>query len=326
MRQAAIYGKDGIGESAATRNLTVGLGEVGEKTMIIGGDHTTDSTQLILGGPERKTVLNALRGEGEKIELYVDREIAFLENIIKVHNKIKHIHISLGKLYPITIINDGYFYVFDVSEAGHKYEFKRKVETSVVVSGEILTAFNLDFYDMKPSVVISKNMIENLGNDILVLHEFVHCFQLESGAVEIRNGLSIQAQEMVKNNYSWEINFPFPYNNKYFINKTMELAGDFSNGNYENVEVYRNCMRAYLHKAEYEYMIWQQWKEGFARYVENLIRRELGLRLNGNILAEPFGRVHFYEIGNKYIEMLLEKEKGLNENIVKLFYEMFICK
>jgi len=326
MRQAAIYEKGGIGESVTAHNFRAGFGKMGKKTMLACGAHRAGSAQLVHGGPERKTVLNALRGEGEKRELFVDREIAFLENIVKVHSKVKNVHVSLGKLYPITVINDGYFYVFDISEIAHKYEFKRKVKTSIVVSGEILTAFILDFYDMKPSVVITKNMIENPGNDILVLHEFVHCFQLESGAIEIRNGLSIQMREMAKSNYSWEINFPFPYSNSYFINKTVELAGDFANGNYENVEVYRNCMRAYLHKAEYEYMIWQQWKEGFARYVENLIRKELGLLLNGNILTEPFGRVHFYEIGNKYIEMLLEKEKGLNENIVKLFYEMFICK
>jgi len=258
-------------------------------------------------------------------EIFFERQAAFMDNVIKMHDKVKTVHVSLEKLYPITVIHNGYFYIFDKNEAGNKYEFKRKVETSVVVSGEILTAFVLDFYDLKPSVVISENMIGNLGNDILVLHEFVHCFQLENGAIEIKNGLSIQRQEMAKSNYTWEIDFSFPYSNKFFINKTEELARDFANGNYESVEVYRNCMRAYLHKDEYEYMIWQQWKEGFSRHVENLIRKELGLRLNGNILIQPFSRVHFYEIGNKYIEMLIKKDKGLDENIVKIFNKMFIC-
>ncbi|MDR1837796.1 MAG: hypothetical protein LBQ89_09080 [Treponema sp.] len=259
-------------------------------------------------------------------EIFFKRQAAFMDDVIKMHDKVKNIHVSLEKLYPITVINNGYFFIFDKNEIGHKYEFKRKVETSVVVSGEILTAFHLDFYDMKPSVVISENMIGNLGNDILVLHEFVHCFQLENGAIEIKNGLSIQKQEMAKKNYNWEIDFSFPYNNEYLIDKTMELSDCFTRDNYENVEIYRNCMRAYLHKAEYEYMIWQEWKEGFARYVENLIRKELGLRLNGNILVQPFGRVHFYEIGSKYIEMLIKNDKGLNDNIVKLFYNMFICE
>jgi len=259
-------------------------------------------------------------------DIFHERQTAFLDNIIKMHDIVKNIHASLEKLYPITVINDGYFFVFDKNEAGDKYEFRRKVETSVAVPGNILTAFHLDFYDMRPSVVISKDMLGNPGNFILVLHEFVHCFQLENGAVEIRNGLSIQKQEMVKNNYNWEIDFPFPYSNEYFIDKTMELSDSFKKGRYEKIVIYRNCMRTYFHKAEYEYMIWQQWKEGFARYVENLIRKELGLQLNGNILRPPFGKVHFYEIGSKYIEMLLGKEDGLNDNIVKIFYKMFVCE
>ena len=249
-----------------------------------------------------------------------------MDNIIKIHDSVKNIHVSVEKLYPITVINDGYFFVFDKNEIGDKYELRRKVETSVVVSNDILTAFHLDFYDMKPSVVISKDMLVNPGNDILVLHEFVHCYQLENGSLEIRNGLSIQGQEMAKKNYNWEIDFPFPYNNEYFIDKTVELAGCFANGKYEDVIIYRNCMRTYLHKTEYEYMIWQLWKEGFARYVENLIRRELGLKLNGNVLRPPFGKVHLYEIGSKYVEMLIKKDKKLNDDIIKIFNEMVTCE
>ena len=131
-------------------------------------------------------------------EIFFERQAAFMDNVIKMHDRVKNIHVSLEKLYPITVIHKGYFYIFDKNEIGDKYEFKRKVETSVVVSGEILTAFVLDFYDLKPSVVISENMIGNPGNDILVLHEFVHCFQLENGAIEIKNGLSIQRQEWQK--------------------------------------------------------------------------------------------------------------------------------
>jgi len=36
-------------------------------------------------------------------------------------------------------------------------------------------------------------------------------------------------------------------------------------------------MRKYLKNHDYEYMIWQQWKEGFARYIENKIRNTLNV-------------------------------------------------
>jgi len=322
MRQVAIYGKDGIGMSAAAMSFNAGLGETGEKIMNAGCDPIPNSSQFAYGGSARKAAPDNLRGDEENREPEIKGQIDFMYNIIKMHNEVKNINISLEKLYPITVIDDGYFFVFDKNEKGDKYELMRKVQTSIVVSSEILTAFHLNFYDNKPSVVISKNMLMNSGNYILVLHEFVHCFQLDNGAIEIRNGLSIHNQK-IANNYNWEVDFPFPFKNQYFIDKTTELSACFSKGNYDYTEVYRNCMRAYLHKAEYEYLIWQEWKEGYARYVENLIRKELRLQLNSNILIPPFGKVHLFEIGSKYIEMLLEKEKGFNDDIVKLFHKMF---
>jgi hypothetical protein len=212
--------------------------------------------------------------------VFIEKQMVLTDNIIKMHDNVKNIHVSLEKLYTITVINDGYFFVFDINETGNKYEFKLKAKTPMPISGDILAAFSLDFYHMKPSAVISKNILENQNNNIFIFHEFVHCFQMENGEFDIRKELLIEKQEMAKNNYSWEINFPFPYNNEYFINKTMELSGYFINNSYENVVNYHRDMKAYLREVEFEYMIWQEWKEGFARYVENLIRKELGLQLN----------------------------------------------
>lgn len=69
MRQVAIYGKGGIGKSTTTQNLTAGLGEMGNKIMIVGCDPKADSTRLILGGLAQQTVLDTLREEGEDIDL-----------------------------------------------------------------------------------------------------------------------------------------------------------------------------------------------------------------------------------------------------------------
>lgn len=47
-------------------------------------------------------------------------------------------------------------------------------------------------------------------------------------------------------------------------------------------------------------MIWEEWKEVFARYIENLIRDRIGINIDTNKLQAPFNRVCFYEIGSKY--------------------------
>jgi len=251
--------------------------------------------------------------------IFIEKQIDLMDNIIKTHGEIKNIHLSLEKLYPITVINKGYFFVFDLNETGGRYEYKTKAVTSMSVSGEFLAAFPLDFYEMKPSAVISNNILDNQINYIFIFHEFVHCFQMENGEFDIRKDLSIEKQEMAKNNYSWELNFPFPYNDEYFIKNTAELSNYFLNGDYDSVVNNYKNMKTYLHEIEFEYMIWQEWKEGFARYIENLIRKELGLQINADILKQPFKRAHFYEIGSKYIEMLIKNNKELSANIIKLF-------
>ena len=69
MRTVAIYGKGGIGKSTTTQNTVAGLAEMGKKIMVIGCDPKADSTRLLLGGLQQKTVLDTLREEGEEIEL-----------------------------------------------------------------------------------------------------------------------------------------------------------------------------------------------------------------------------------------------------------------
>ena len=254
-------------------------------------------------------------------DVFIEEQLAFMEEIIKLHDEIKNIHKSLEKLYPISVINSGHFFIFDLNDAGSKYEFKLKVASPMPIPDDmsILAAFPLEFYDMKPSAVISKDILKVPENYIFIFHEFVHCYQWDNGEQEIRKGLTVEKQEMAKNNHSWELNFPFPYNSEYFINKTMELTGSFT---LENAVQYHESMKSYLQEIEFEYMIWQQWKEGFARYVENLVRNKIGLKLNTTIVTTPLDRVCFYEIGSKYIELLMNKNSELDNDIVELFYKM----
>jgi hypothetical protein len=69
-------------------------------------------------------------------------------------------------------------------------------------------------------------------------------------------------------------------------------------------------------------MVWQEWKEGFARFVENTIRRRLGMEENHYGVEEPFHRVTFYEGGSKFIGFLGKQEPGLLVDIENLFSKM----
>ena len=71
IRQAAIYGKGGIGKSTTTQNLVAALAEAGKKVMIVGCDPKADSTRLILHAKAQNSVMElaANAGSVEDLEL-----------------------------------------------------------------------------------------------------------------------------------------------------------------------------------------------------------------------------------------------------------------
>jgi nitrogenase iron protein NifH len=71
LRQAAIYGKGGIGKSTTTQNLVAALAESGKKVMIVGCDPKADSTRLILHSKAQNSVMElaAEAGSVEDLEL-----------------------------------------------------------------------------------------------------------------------------------------------------------------------------------------------------------------------------------------------------------------
>ena len=71
LRQAAIYGKGGIGKSTTTQNLVSALAEAGKKVMIVGCDPKADSTRLILHSKAQNTIMEmaAQAGTVEDLEL-----------------------------------------------------------------------------------------------------------------------------------------------------------------------------------------------------------------------------------------------------------------
>ncbi|MCS6906464.1 MAG: hypothetical protein RML93_01115 [Anaerolineales bacterium] len=117
----------------------------------------------------------------------------------------------------------------------------------------------------------------------------------------------------------WEINHPFPYTAPKFVRLYQSFLNKHTLSEIENL---RQELRGILKQHDYEYMVWQEWKEGFARFIENQIRRRLGLPENHRGLEQPFTRVVFYEGGAHYIGKLSMQEVELTVQIGRLFDRM----
>ena len=75
MRKIAFYGKGGIGKSTTQQNTAGALAHFFDKKVFIHGcDPKADSTRMILGGMNQKTLMDMLRDEGEE-KITVDRVV-----------------------------------------------------------------------------------------------------------------------------------------------------------------------------------------------------------------------------------------------------------
>ncbi|MCR4379335.1 MAG: nitrogenase iron protein [Rhodospirillales bacterium] len=77
LRQAAIYGKGGIGKSTTTQNLVAAIAELGKKVMIVGCDPKADSTRLILHSKAQNTIMQMAADAGSVEDLE-------LEDVLKI--------------------------------------------------------------------------------------------------------------------------------------------------------------------------------------------------------------------------------------------------
>ena len=256
----------------------------------------------------------------EKKTKFIEKQLISIKQIFKYFEKINKLDKSLEQLYPIAIVEDNDFYIFDLNLSGKQYEYKMNFPSQINLPNEILAAFPLEGYEGKMVAVVSHKALDDIEGIVFIFHEFVHCFQYYHYEMKIKEILTI-AQEAEKNqDYMWELNYPFPYNNEEFIRKTMELNNGY------DIRKYHTEIKTLLNEKEFEYMIWQEWKEGYARYIENMIRDKIGIKRNSKILKPPFDRVCFYEIGSKYIETIINKRIELKNNLEKIFYEIKRCE
>jgi len=256
----------------------------------------------------------------EKKTEFIEKQLISIKQVFKIYEKINKLDKSLGQLYPIAIVEDNDFFVFDLNLSGKQYEYKINFPSQMNLPNEILAAFPLEGYDEKMTAVITHKVLDDIESIVFIFHEFVHCFQFYNCEMNIKESLTIAQEAKRKQDYMWELNYPFPYKNEIFIKKTMELNNGY------DIRKYHMEMKTILNEKEFEYMIWQEWKEGYARYIENMIREKIGIKRNSKLLNPPFDRVCFYEIGSKYIETLLNRDVELKNNLEKIFYEIKKCE
>jgi hypothetical protein len=243
-----------------------------------------------------------------------------LQQIFQLQQTIRDIHPFLEKLFPVAIVKDDQFFIYDLDPAGQEYIFARQVETPMPVPPQVRAAFPLENYDERMVCVVTGDVFDQLAGYVTIFHEFIHCRQFESGEQQVKQSLDVARKALAANDFMWEINHPFPYSSPDFVRAYQAVLEAQS---LAEIMRARQRLKEMLSANDYEYMVWQEWKEGLARFIENRIKVRLGLPQNQGGKEQPFSRVTFYAGGANFIATLDKAEPGLITDIERLFERMF---
>jgi len=247
---------------------------------------------------------------------------AALQDVLALRRRVADVHPTLGKAFPIALVADNQFHVFDVDASGERYEFATRAPTSMTIPEGVRAAFPLACYGERVGCVVTGDVFDTLDGYATILHEFVHCHQGETCERRLKETLSIARKAEAEGDHMWEIAYPFPYQDTRVAETYLASMAALADGAPKEVQAARAQLTAILDPADLEYLAWQEWKEGLARYVENGVKRRLGITENHGGSAPPLSRVSFYEGGSRYIAFLYKQDPSLPLDLEALFYQI----
>lgn len=232
------------------------------------------------------------------------------------------IHPAFAKNYPVALVADGQWRVFAPDgEQGWTLAFQGPAKQAVPEG--VRAAMPLPFWENRMACVVSPDAFDSAAEIAVVLHEFVHCYQWETVEAGLKEGMEVCRAAMARQDYMWELQHPFPYANAEVRRVYSRWQEELAQGHDARAGHWRSMLRKGLNRLDWEYMTWQEWKEGLARYLENKVRRSFGLGPKVPVAAAPFDRVSFYRGGELFIARLAAKEPGLERDIELLYRRIF---
>jgi hypothetical protein len=265
---------------------------------------------LGLGGP--------IRGQDAR-DAVVGKYAAALQKIFDLQSRFAPLHPALAKAYPVAIVENKTFFIFEPAPGESRYRLAHTApDTSDIPTG-IRAAMPLGFWDNRMACVVTGEVFAQPDGYVVIFHEFVHCAQWEGCERKLKAGLTLYQEAMKTKDYMWELQYPFPYSNPAFAGTYAALFKAWDAGDAPAAGSLRAELRRALSPAEWEYLTWQEWKEGLARYLENRMREVAGLPENKGGESPPFNRVTFYRGGDKLIRFLERRQPGAVNDLEKLY-------
>ncbi len=246
-----------------------------------------------------------------------------LKKIFDLEARFAPLHPALGKVYPVAIVENKTFFIFEPAAEEKAYRLVYTGPDTFDIPTGIRAAMPLGFWDNRMACVVTGEVFGEPAGYVFIFHEFVHCAQWGSCEQKLKDGLSIFQEAMKGKNYMWELQYPFPYASPAFTATYEALIKAWQANDAKAAGSLRARLKAALSPAEWEYLTWQEWKEGLARYLENRMRAVLSLPENRGGEKPPFSRVTFYRGGDELIRFLERRRPGTVDDMEALYRVIF---
>lgn len=266
-------------------------------------------------------LLNSIRAQNPNLSEYEIYSDSFVK-LYDLQQKVNDLHPALENFYPIAIYKDTTLTIFEPGEENN-YKFVKKVKSSRPLHPKIMAAFPLGENDNKMTCVVHDEIFDSDAGYIFIFHEFLHCYQFETIELPLKSELTIHKNAMSSKNYMWEITHPFPYEDAKFKEFYSHLLEAAKQKDAKAVRTERIKLREYLDEEDFEYMAWQEWKEGSARWLENKIRRRFSVEKNSFGAEKPYSRVSFYASGSLLIDLLIEEQPEIFADLETLYHKIY---
>jgi hypothetical protein len=243
-----------------------------------------------------------------------------LTQLLELQASVESLNPLFNHHYPIAIAMDGQFMIYDMDSQGDRYVLVKQAPAPFPIPDGVRAAFPLAEYDGKCCAVVTPDAFDSIEEMVLVLHEFVHCYQNATCEDALKGELEIARIAEQEHHHTWELDSHFPYESEPFVQGFQALLSALDAGNETAIRDAFADLRSVLTPHEAEYMAWQMWKEGYARWVENRIQRHLGLPVNRYGAEQPYSRISFYVGGADYFKWLAKRDEGAVADLSGLFY------
>ena len=243
-----------------------------------------------------------------------------LKKIFELEVRFAPLHPALTKVYPVAIVENKTFYIFEPEPAAKAYRLVLSAPDTFDIPKGIRAAMPLSFWDNRMACVVTGEIFGEPTGYVFIFHEFVHCAQWGSCEMKLKEGMTIFQEAMKSKNYMWELQYPFPYAGPAFTEAYAALMKAWESNDVGAAASLSAALQKSLSPAEWEYLTWQEWKEGLARYLENRMRAVVGLAENTGGEKPPFDRVAFYRGGDLLIRFLERRKPGTVADMEKLYH------